>query len=41
VHEVTITGTTVVSEFPAPLVGALVALIGFAAVMGRRTKFSH
>jgi hypothetical protein len=41
VHEVAITDTTVVPEFPARLVGALVALIGLAAVMGRRTKFSH
>lgn len=41
VHEVAITGTTVVPEFPARLVGALVALIGLTAVMGRRTKFSH
>jgi hypothetical protein len=41
VHEVAITGTTVVPEFPARLVGALVALIDLAAVMGRRTKFSH
>jgi hypothetical protein len=41
VHEVAITDTTVVPEFPTRLVGALVALIGLAAVMGRRTKFSH
>jgi hypothetical protein len=41
VHGVAITGTTIVPEFPAWLVGALVALIDLAAVMGRRTKFSH
>jgi hypothetical protein len=31
----------VVPEFPARPVGALVALIGLAAIMGRRTTFSH
>jgi hypothetical protein len=41
VHEVAITGITIVPEFLAWLVGALVALIGLAAVMGRRIKFSY
>jgi len=34
-HDITVTGTNVVPEFPIALVGAIAAIIGIVAVMGR------
>jgi hypothetical protein len=35
VHDITITGTNVVPEFPAVIVGIIAAIVGIVAVMGR------
>lgn len=35
IHKVTVSGTAVVPEFPVPLVGAVAAVIGAVAIMGR------
>lgn len=37
-HEITVTGTQVVPEFPVAIIGVVAALIGIVAVLGR-TKF--
>lgn len=35
IHEITVTGTNVVPEFPAVMIGVIVAVIGVVAVIGR------
>ena len=40
-HEVMITGTQVVPEFPVALLGVLAATVGLVAVVGRSRIFSH
>jgi hypothetical protein len=39
-HDIVITGTNVVPEFPLPVVGAIAAMIGVAAVIGRTKLMS-
>jgi hypothetical protein len=38
-HDVTVSGTEVVPEFPVPVLGAIAAVIGVVAVMGRTKMF--
>lgn len=38
-HEITVTGTNVVPEFPAVMIGAIAAIIGVAAIVGRTNLF--
>jgi len=38
-HEITISGTNVVPEFPAVLVGGIAAVVGLVAIMGRTSLF--
>ena len=38
-HDIAITGTTVVPEFPLAMIGAVAGIIGVVAVLGRTRLF--
>jgi len=41
IHEITVTGTNVVPEFPAVMIGLIAAIIGIVAIVGRTNLISR